>query len=362
MLVVNVRKTWGNFDIDAKFESGDGIAALFGKSGAGKSTLINMIAGLVTPDSGYISIGDQVVFDSKNGINLPPEIRAVGYIFQDSRLFPHFSVKGNLEYGIRARHGGDQIATFCDVVKILELSDLLTRKIKTLSGGERQRVAIGRALLSAPEMLLMDEPLASLDMQLRKEILPFIERLTHDLDVPAIYVTHNIGEIVRLADEIILINEGCVTTFGLVEEITARLDLAPFFDSNNAGSIMKANVISHDYNNLLTELDIGGNNIWIPLIDSKLNTEVRLRIRAKDVSVATIPPHATSVLNVIPGKIMEIGERYGSQINLKLDIGASLWSTITYKSLVDLDINQGDKVFALIKSVAVDRQSIGGRL
>lgn len=221
MLSVAVEKTLGAFHIDAQFETGPGLTALFGRSGSGKTSIINMIAGLLTPDKGRIGFGDQVLFDAKSRINIPPHKRRFGAVFQDGRLFPHLSVRQNLEYGRWMHRMRSDKTTFDHMVALLDLSHLLIRRPGGLSGGERQRVAIGRALLFAPRLLLLDEPFASLDEPRKAEILPYLERLRAEFGVPMIYVSHHIEEVRRIADTVVLIEAGRVTANGRPQTILA---------------------------------------------------------------------------------------------------------------------------------------------
>ena len=231
MLEVAVTKRLGSFEIEAEFScASDGIVALFGRSGAGKTSLINMLAGLSRPDSGRIEIAGVPLFDSRRGLDLPPERRRMGYVFQEGRLFPHMSVHGNLNYGLRRAPPGERRIRLDQIVELLGLEALLERRPHDLSGGEKQRVALGRALLANPRLLLLDEPLAALDQARKDEVLPFIERLRDELTIPIVYVSHAMPEIVRLADVMVLMSEGRVKAVGPLDEVTSRLDLRPCID------------------------------------------------------------------------------------------------------------------------------------
>jgi len=365
MLEVDVSKRLGDVEIAAAFTSPAGVTALFGRSGAGKTSVVNMLAGLLRPDRGWIRLDGRVLFDADAGINLPPERRRLGYVFQDARLFPHLSVAGNLRYGMpRQRVGGHQRdgVDLDAVVEVLGLAPLLSRRPGTLSGGERQRVAIGRALLAAPELLLMDEPLASLDMPRRREILPFIEAMHDRFTVPVVYVTHNMGEIVRLADHLALISDGRIVAAGPVEEVSLRLDMAGVLGRDDAGAVVRARIVGHDEADQLSRLALDGAELWVPHLAGPVGAPLRLRIRARDVSLALQPPAQSSVLNVLPGTVAELGAMDGPQVDVLVDCGVRLWARITRRSLRELDLTPGRQVYALIKSVSVDRQSLGGRL
>jgi molybdate transport system ATP-binding protein len=294
MIEIDVEKRLGAFTLAARFSTpAEGITALFGRSGSGKTTLVNMLAGLVRPDRGRIAIGGEVLFSSEDGIELPPERRRLGYVFQEGRLFPHYSVRGNLTYG--RRHGTARDAPGLDaIVALLGLEGLLDRRIGDLSGGEKQRVAIGRALLAEPRLLLMDEPLAALDAPRKAEILPFIERLRSALGIPVIYVSHAMEEILRLADMLVLMSEGRVAAIGTVEELTSRLDLRPLTGRYEAGSVIRATVAGQDVSYGLTELAFPGGRLRVAHVALPLGTAVRARIRARDVALALERPTGIS--------------------------------------------------------------------
>ncbi len=370
LLHIAVEKRVGSFRVDTNISSGPGITALFGRSGAGKSTIVQMIAGLIRPDRGRIQIGEDILFDSARGIDLSPERRNVGYVFQDARLFPHMSVRQNLRYGIdrlpKAQHGD----TLEKVVELLGLATLLERRPGRLSGGERQRVAIGRALLSNPRVLLMDEPLASLDAARKSEILPYIERLSADFAVPVVYVSHAVEEVVRLSDTLVLISEGRVAASGAVEEIMGRLDLSPLTGRYEAGAVLTPTVAGQAPEHHLTRLDLLGHDMYVPQIHVDRGERVRLRVRARDVSIALKRPQGTSVLNILPATVSEVeADLAGAHVELALRVtpapsangrAQTVLARVTRKSLADLALAPGKPVFALVKAVAIDRHSLGG--
>ncbi|MBT3331456.1 MAG: molybdenum ABC transporter ATP-binding protein [Rhodospirillaceae bacterium] len=361
MLKLDITAQVGDFNITAAFGADAGITALFGPSGAGKTSLVNMLAGLQRPSQGRIVVQDTVLFDSTLGINLAPEQRRLGYVFQESRLFPHMTVANNLSYGERLVPGGIDRADRVDrdeVVDVLALAALLQRRPNTLSGGERQRVAIGRALLAAPRLLLMDEPLANLDAPRRAEILPFIERLRRQFDISIVYVSHNMDEIVRLADQLVVMADGAVVAQGPVDEITARLDLRALTGRWDAGAVLSTTVAEQDAADALTKLSFEGGDLWLPQLDLPIGATLRIRVRARDVSLALTPPAQISVLNVFPGIVLEVGEDDGPQVDVLVDIGSHLWARITKRSQRELDIKPGTKVHALIKAMAVDRNHV----
>ncbi len=357
MIEVDIRRQLGDFTLRAEFTSPPGgITALFGRSGVGKTALINLLAGLDRPDEGRIAVDGAVLFDSARGIDLPPAARRLGYVFQEGRLFPHMNVRRNLAYGMKGRRDG---AEFTRIVELLELGPLLKRGIRALSGGERSRVAIGRALLASPRLLLMDEPLASLDQSLKREILPFIERLRDELAIPIVYVSHAMEEIVRLADTLVLMTDGTVAAVGPVEEILSRLDLRPLTGRYEAGAVLPVVVEGHDVDNAITRLGFNGLTLLVPYADIPLGEELRIRIRARDVSLALSAPRDISILNVFPGRVVEIGDRKDGQMDVIVDVGARIWARVTRLAVDRLALRPGSQVHALIKAVAIDRQSMG---
>ncbi|HXQ50954.1 MAG TPA: molybdenum ABC transporter ATP-binding protein [Stellaceae bacterium] len=358
MIEVAVEKRLGSFVLDAKFRSEEtGIIALYGRSGAGKTSLVNALAGLLQPDRGRIVVDGEVLFDSAKAINLPTERRRLGYVFQDGLLFPHYSVRGNLLYG--HRDGG---VGFDAVVALLGLEPLLERRPGALSGGEKQRVALGRALLAGPRLLLMDEPLAALDASRKAEILPFIERLRDELHIPIVYVTHAMEEIVRLADMLVLMSEGRVAAVGTVEDLTSRLDLRPLTGRFEGGAVIRTEVAGQDAEYGLTRLAFPGGRLNVAQLDLPLGAKVRVRVRARDVVLALEPPVSLSIRNSFPARVVEIAPAYGPAVDLRLDVGAPgqpvmLWARITQRALKELGLAVGSQVHALVKTVALDRSS-----
>src|SRR5215472_4838321 len=272
MLTVQIEKRLGDFTLGARFESAGGITAVFGPSGAGKTTLVNAIAGLIAPDRGRIAIDGTVLFDSERRINLPPHRREIGYIFQEGRLFPHLSVSRNLDYGRRMRGLPADTKQLERIVDLLDIGHLLERRPGKLSGGERQRVAIGRALLTRPHLLLLDEPLASLDAARKDEIMPYLIRLKQALKLPIIYVTHALDEVSRLGDSLVLVEAGRVVGYGALPEIAARADL-PQAQRDDAGALLLCHVVEHDSARDLSRLEGGGAMFWVPLLDAPLGAE-----------------------------------------------------------------------------------------
>ena len=361
MLEMTVEKRLGNFTIDANLAcETSSIVAFFGRSGAGKTSLVNMLAGLLRPDRGRIVVNGVALFDSAQGIDLPPERRRLGYVFQEARLFPHMTVRGNLHYGLRRVPPNERTIRPEQIIALLGLEDYLGRRPHGLSGGERQRVALGRALLANPRLLLMDEPLASLDQPRKDEVLPFIERLRDELAIPIVYVSHSMPEIMRLADTMVLISDGRIEAVGGIDELTSRLDLRPLTGRYEAGAVIQARVAGHDRIFGITDLAFTGGRLRVPHVGLPVGTRLRLRIRARDVALALEPPRQISILNAIPAVVQDIGLEEGPQVDLRLNAGGTtFWARITRRSLADLDLRPGTPVTALIKAVAVDRYSLG---
>ncbi|HXS41480.1 MAG TPA: molybdenum ABC transporter ATP-binding protein [Stellaceae bacterium] len=364
MIEIAIEKRLGAFSLDARFAAPDsGITALFGRSGAGKTSLVNALAGLIRPDRGRIAVAGVPLFDSERGIDVPPEKRRLGYVFQEGRLFPHYSVRGNLLYG-RKRAGDTDGPSFDTIVALLGIADLLERRPADLSGGEKQRVAIGRALLASPRLLLMDEPLASLDATRKAEILPFIERLRDELKLPVFYVSHEMDEIIRLADLLVLVDQGKIAAMGEVEDLTSRLDLWPLTGRYEAGAVIRTTLRGHDTSYGLSELAFPGGRLRVTRLELPLGTPLRVRIRARDVVIATERPTHLSIRNAFAGTIVEIQADRGPQVDLKLDIGTAerpvmLLARITLRAFQELQLAPGKQIFALVKTVSFDRHSFG---
>jgi len=348
-LEVDVEHTRGTFHLAARFTAQPGVTALFGRSGAGKSSLVDIVAGLVRPQRGRIVIDGQTLLDTERRLFVPRHRRRVGYVFQDSRLFPHLSVRQNLVYGRWFSRGAGGVAgDFGSIVELLGIGALIERRPDSLSGGEKQRVAIGRALLAHPKMLLMDEPLASLDEQRRAEILPYIERL-RDIGVPILYVSHSVAEVARLATTVVILNAGTVTAVGPV------LDILPLADANDGGSVFDAVVAGHDETFQLTRLTSPAGELQVPRLNAAAGSTVRAYIRSRDVMLSLQRPQEISALNVLSGKVAQISE-IGAQADVRLDCnGATLVARLTSKSVQRLALAPGRPVFAVIKSVSFER-------
>lgn len=361
-LAIAFEQTLGNsnFDINAELPA-KGITAIFGRSGAGKTSLINVVAGLTQPSSGHIEINGRVLYSSSKAINLPTRARRVGYVFQESRLFPHYRVNGNLLYGVKQ----PDHEYFNQVVDLLELRALLLRFPIELSGGEKQRVAIGRALLSKPDILLMDEPLASLDLPRKREVLPFLEHLADNVNVPILYVTHSLNEILRLADHIVVIDKGRVVNSGSIESVWSSNAMRPWQSFTEQSSLFEALLVEQIEEYALSGLELAdGVMLWVQKVDAKINSRVRLQVRANDVSINLEKPERSSIRNVLHAEIVEIethshgDTRQSVSVKLKLAEGCFMWATITAWARDDLQLVIGMKVYAQIKGVSVTQRDI----
>jgi molybdate transport system ATP-binding protein len=360
MLEVDIEHRLPAFELDIHFRSGRGLTALFGRSGAGKTSVVNAIAGLISPERGRIVIEGSVLIDTERGIRTPTHRRRVGYVFQEGRLFPHLTVRQNLLFGRWFAPDAAPSARLDDVVDLLGIGSLLDRRPGRLSGGEKQRVAIGRALLAGPRLLLMDEPLASLDAPRKDEILPYLERLRDQATVPIVYVSHSVAEVTRLATTIVLISEGRVRAVGPVQEVMGRAELYPLAGRFEAGAILAVRVSAHDARWSLTELAGAFGKLMVPRLDAPVGTALRVRIRARDVILAVTPPTGISALNVLAGRVETLVpiEEGALEVQLRLGDDERLLARVTRRSGEALGLVPGRQVFAVIKTVAIDRRSL----
>lgn len=354
-LSVHVRHRLGDFRLDAGFEAEGGVTALFGRSGSGKTSLVRAIAGLIRPDEGRIALNGDVLFDGKHGIFVPKHRRRFGIVFQEARLFPHLSVRGNLAYGRWFAPRGAVTEQLDHVVELLGIGHLLERRPANLSGGERQRVAIGRALLAAPRLLLMDEPLAALDEERKAEILPYLERMRDETKVPIVYVSHAVHEVARLADRVVMMREGKVETVGPISDVLSGPGLATAADRREAGSVLAGVVEAFDPPHRLATVRLQSNCLQVPNADVGIGKAVRLHIPARDVMLATSRPSGLSALNILEGTIDAIAADGEGMITVRVGCsGDVIHARITALSGERLALAPGKAVFAIIKTVALD--------
>ncbi|EGT5763863.1 molybdenum ABC transporter ATP-binding protein ModC [Cronobacter sakazakii] len=328
---------------------GSGITAVFGVSGAGKTSLINAISGLTRPQHGRIVLNDRVLSDTETDTFLLPEKRRVGYVFQDARLFPHYKVRGNLKYGMAK----EMASQFDKLVTLLGIEPLLDRLPGTLSGGEKQRVAIGRALLTAPELLLLDEPLASLDVPRKRELLPYLQRLAREINIPMLYVSHSLEEILHLADKVLVLEQGEVKAFGSLEDIWGSSVMHPWLPPEQQSSVLKVTVLEHHPHYAMTALALGDQHLWVNRIEKPLQTALRIRIQASDVSLVLQPPLQSSIRNILRARVAQCYDDNG-QVEVQLEVGSrTLWARISPWARDELAIKPGLWLYAQIKSVSI---------
>jgi molybdate transport system ATP-binding protein len=359
-LAVDVTHRFGSFLLEARFVSDGRLTAFFGRSGSGKTSLINIIAGVVRPDRGRIVLDDTTLVDTDRGVFVAKYRRRVGYVFQEGRLFPHLTVRQNLLFGRWFTPPRERHVTLDQVLDLLDIGPLLDRRPGGLSGGEKQRVAIGRALLTSPRLLLMDEPLASLDDSRKDEILPFIERLRDEARVPIVYVSHSLPEVARLATTVVVFQDGRIMATGSPTEVLGRADVLAPDVASEAGVLIEATVCGHDRAFGLTALQSRAGLFQAPHLDLPIGTAVRIRVRARDVMIATARPDGLSALNVLSGVVRALDATADGLVEVGLDCGGvRLAARLTRKSIATLRLEPGREVYAVIKSVALDRDTLG---
>lgn len=352
-LLVELALSYPGFDLEiAQRLPAQGVTGVFGRSGCGKTTLLRCIAGLEPRARGTVTFNGAVWQDATQF--LPAHRRGIGYVFQEASLFPHLDVRGNLEYGLRRVPADQRRLALEEALDLFELTPLLGQRTTALSGGQRQRVAIARALLASPKLLLLDEPLSSLDPRSRVEILPHLERLRDVAGTPILYVSHTLGEIMRLADHVLLLETGRVRAFGPLQQLLARSDL-PFGHLEEGGTVFDACIESHDALYRLTYVRIGAGLLALAHRDAPIGTRVRVRIDARDVSLVLEPPRRSSILNVLPARVVELSdEADAAQVLVRLDAGDEpLLARITRRSAVELGIVPGLALYAQVKGVAL---------
>ncbi len=340
----------------------EGIISVFGPSGCGKTTLLRCLAGLERSPTGSMVLNSHIWQDESQGIFLPLSQRSIGYVFQEPRLFPHLNVLANLQYGWKRTSEAARRITLDQVVQVLDIRRLLDRRPSSLSGGEQQRIAIGRALLTSPQLLLMDEPLSSLDLPRKREIFPFIQRLDSEFHIPIIYVSHDLYEIVELAKTVVLLKEGRVMEVGPIEDVFSKLNIRHLIPENHLGALVDTTVAEQDQKFGLTKLTFTGGHLHVPHQHREIGERLRVQILSKDVSiVSSQPAFQTSVLNLLEATVVEIGEVNTEYpfVDIKLDIGCPLLATITRKSLATLKLHPGQRVHAQIKAVALSPEALG---
>jgi len=354
MLQVSVVRERLGFCLEARFAAPTpGIIAQFGRSGSGKSTLVNIISGLWAADAGDIRLDDEVLTDTRAAIAVPVERRRIGYVFQDARLFPHLNVAGNLRYGEKRARAAQQVVGFDEVVTLLGLAQFLQRRPRELSGGERQRVALGRALLSQPRLLLLDEPLASIDVARREEVLPYLEALRDRLAIPMVYVSHQFDEVLRLATHVVLLEAGKVLAQGPVNEVSLKPELQSIVGPDLVGAVLEGVVTHLDPDSGSAVLAVGRGTLQVSLRDVPLGSRVRLQLLARDVILATQPVQGLSVRNALASTVSAISNDDYGAVLVRLDVGGeTVLARITQSALRALKLRPGDAVWTLVKAVS----------
>ena len=357
---VHIKQSFQGFTLDAAFESPAGLTVLFGSSGSGKTSVINAVAGLSRPTESRISVDGTTLHDTHSGVWVPPHKRGVGYVFQEGRLFPHLNVRKNLLYGNRLAGGRPDVVSFDQVVEMLGIGRLLDRRPVELSGGEKQRVAIGRALLARPKLILADEPLAALDEPRKAEILPYFERLRDEFSVPILYVSHSIAEVARLATTVVAMRDGAVERVGPAGAVLSDPGFTPM-GPRAVGAVLDATVVCH-HDDGLSELSANGVALLLPQVVHPVGHRVRVRVAAHDVILSREAPKGLSALNIIAGEVRSIraGDGPGAIVSLDTKAGPVL-ARITRRSAAALALTEGAQCYAVVKSVSVAPQDIGGR-
>ncbi|UXN59938.1 molybdenum ABC transporter ATP-binding protein [Phyllobacterium zundukense] len=353
-LTFEAKHALGKFVLDAAFTSDRGVTALFGRSGSGKTSIIRILAGLSPPDQGRVVFDGDVLVDTKKGIFVPKHKRCFGYVFQEGRLFPHLTVQQNLNYGRWFTPKSRRSDDLSKVIDLLGIGAILDRRPGKLSGGEKQRVAIGRALLSSPRMLLMDEPLAALDDTRKIEILPYLEALRDEMSIPIIYVSHSVSEVARLADRVIVMSEGKVAMAGAAADVLSHTSISITTDRREAGSLVEGKVLNYDPMHKLTTIGFKTSKIYVSGTEVAVGKSVRVHILAKDVMLSTIRPEQLSALNILEGTVSAITFESGIA-DVQVDCqGTTILARITELSCGRLDLRPGMLVFAIIKTVALE--------
>jgi len=358
-LCLQLRSQRGEFRLEVEADIPlAGITAVFGPSGCGKTSLLRLIAGLDRPEAGRIALGQDVWCDRDQRLFIPAHKRPAALVFQDARLFGHLSVRGNLAYAERRARPGETRFAAETIIETLDLAPLLDRRPASLSGGEAQRVALARALLGQPRLLLLDEPMAGLDHARKAELLPYLDTALRQLDIPALYVSHSVEEVVRLADRVLALSQGRVVAMGPAEDVLDDLDIAPLDREFETGAVLAGRLIDHDQRLQLSRIDLGGQTLELPVPAAlQRGDTVRLRIRARDVAIATLRPQEISIRNVLDARILTITAADNSPYaDLLLSVGSGqLKARLTRASVEALQLTPGQAVYALVKSASLDR-------
>jgi len=357
MLNVRLSRQRGDFCLDVSFSAQTpGVIALFGRSGSGKTTLAHLLAGLLQPEAGIVELDGERLYDSEQALNVPPEARRIGYVFQDGRLFPHYTVHGNLLYGWKRRpqDAPADAGLPSRLILLLGLEKLLTRRPWQLSGGERQRVALGRALLTHPRLLLLDEPLAALDQRRREEVLPYLERVRDELRVPMIYVSHQFDEVLRLATHVVLMDHGRSVASGDLPAISLHPQLRDTVGAEALGAVVEATVTHAADDTGLGQISVGHGRLQLPTAALQPGQPVRLQLLARDLILALGTPRGLSVRNRLAGVIVAMQDDDAHSVLVSVDVGGPiLLARVTALSAAELELRIGLPLWVLVKSVTL---------
>lgn len=352
MLSVRVKRSLPGFTLEAAVECPYPVTAIFGPSGAGKTTLLDLVAGLLAPDDGEVRLNDRVLFSSETGVNLPPEQRRVGYVFQEDLLFPHLTVMENLRYGYDLLPPDSRRFEVGPVVDLMGLSGLLDRRPARLSGGERQRVALGRAILASPELLLMDEPLASLDQELKDRIIPYLRHIRSDLGIPILYVSHSVAEILELTGQVIVLKAGRVLAHGDFFHVVHHPEVLPLAEAHGFENVLPVAVVAQGGARKGCRVRFGNQELRVPSCDRPVGSRIFIGIRANDIILSRKQPEGLSIRNAMRGRILDMQDVDGKQL-VYVDVGKRLAVELTLEALEELGLEVGDPVMCLVKAHSI---------
>ncbi len=353
LLSFQISKSYPSFRLECGSTFDSGITAVFGPSGSGKTTLLESLAGLVTPDAGEIQVQGETLFSDKAGENKPPEQRRIGYVFQDPTLFPHMSVLGNIEYGHKLTPEDSRKTELKQLIELLQLSALLDRGVANLSGGERQRVVLARALATSPRLLLLDEPMAGLDVAFRGVIIRYLKRIWREIGTPMVYVSHSMSEVLALADDVLVLVDGSPVAQGKPLDVLVTPGVGAVADYATLENLMEAEVLQSDEQDELTVVAVGEARLRVPAVRAAPGDAVTVSIRAGDIILASAPPEKISAQNILNGRVEEIHTLEGGRVMAYVDVGARIVVEITQRALRDLGLQPGDNTYLIIKSNSI---------
>jgi molybdate transport system ATP-binding protein len=352
VLSIRISRELSDFTLSIDVECAYPVTAIFGASGSGKTTLLNLVAGLLGPDEGEIELDGEVLFSSKRRIDLPPEQRKVGLVFQDDLLFPHLTVKKNLRYGYDLLPSSGRKFELDQVVDLLELAGLMDRLPEGLSGGERQRVALGRAILASPRLLLLDEPLSSLDQVLKDRIIPYLRHIRTELQIPMLYVSHSVAEILELTGQVIVLQRGKVLAHGDFFDIAHKPEVLPLVEAHGFENVLPVEVIATESDEGSCRVKFGDHEILVPPCNRSVGQRLFIGIRANDIILSRTRPEGLSIRNVVEGRILEISNVDGKQL-VYVDVGKRVAVEVTMEAVRELDLKRGDQILCLVKAQSI---------